>query len=315
MGSSMKRRERRWTKGKLLREPQKHPILALWEIPEVKKVMNKRGENGLHFNDMRYLLCKDFKLIKRPPQEWSFFTPKALKEMREYNDYTILQKDLTKLCDFGFLRKESRGYYARVGRPVMRYVQDFSFSGRNLIGSTRECDIIATDDIDLAEDVETHCESLFRKIMKSRALAFESKILSFWDKVDASKLDIQQKILLKSELYPFTRDEHLKKLVKKECLITTNRGKESFDIPPFRKRKADRLKKFINFTKKYSTQLGDYAVKYAMGMYSYPNIFTEDYLQKKGTDFKDEIQPYLKELQTMLLEFEKPCYVLLAPRR
>lgn len=315
MGSSMKRRERKWTKGKLLREPQKHPILGLWEKPEINKIMNKRGEKGLHFNDMRYLLCKDFKLIKRPSKEWGIFSGKALKKMREYNDYTILQKDLTKLCDFGLLRKESRGYYSRVARPVMRYVQDFTFSGRNLIGSTRECDIVATDDIELIGDVESDCETLYGKIMKSRALTFESKILNFWDKVDSSKLDIQQKILLKSELYPFTRNERLKKLIKKECLVTTKRGKESFDISPFRKRNAQKLKKFVDLTKRHSKQLGNYAVKYAMGMYSYPNIFTEDYIKKKGTNFKDGLGPYTRELQAMLLEFEKPCYVLLAPRR
>ncbi len=197
----------------------------------------------------------------------------------------------------------------------MRYVQDFTFSGRNLIGSTRECDIIATDDIELPDEVEIDCEALFKKIMKSRALTFESKILRFWNKVDSSKLDTQQKILLKGELYPFTRNERLKKLIKKECLITTKNGKESFDISPFRKRNAEKLKKFIDLTKKHSKQLGNYTVKYAMGMYSYPNIFTLDYIKKKDVDFRNELQPYAKELQAMLLEFEKPCYVLLAPRR
>jgi predicted transcriptional regulator len=311
----MKRRERKWTKRKLLKEPRKHPILSLWERPEVQKITNKRGEKGLHFNDMRYLLCRDFKLIKRPPKEWKVFSDKELKAMREYNDYTILQKDLTKLCDIGFLRKESRGYYSRVGRPVIKYIQDFSSSGRNLIGSTENCDIVATDDIELTEDVEKQCEDLFKNIMDSKALTFESKILDFWDKVDSSRLDIQQKILLRSDLYPFTRNEILKKLIKKECLITTKRGKESFDISPFRKRKAAKLKKFINITKKHSKSLGNYDVKYAMGMYSYPNIFTEDYITKKGKDFKGELEPYIRQLQTILLEFEKPCYVLLAPRR
>lgn len=314
MGSSMKRRQRKWTKGKLLREPQKHPILALWERPEILKIMNIRGEEGLHFNDMRYLLCKDFGQIKRPPKEWSVFSEKALKGMKEYNDYTILQKDLTKLCDIGFLRKESRGYYARVERPVMRYIQDFSLLGRNLIGSTEQCDVVATEAIELTEDVEIECETLFKRIMDSRAQTFESNILDFWNKVDSSQLDIQQKILLRSELYPFTRNEQLKKLIKKRCLITTVRGKESFDIPPFRRRNAEKLKKFIDLTRKHSKALGNYAVKYAIGMYSYPNIFTEDYIAKKGKDFKNELEPYIKRLQVLLSEFTRPCYVLLAPR-
>ncbi len=315
MGSSMKRRQRKWTKGKLLKEPQKHPILALWERPEILKITTKRGEKGLHFNDMRYLLCKDFERIKRPPKEWKVFSDKALKEMREYNDYTILQKDLTKLCDIGFLKKEARGYYSRVDSPVMQYIQDINLSGRNLIGSTDECDIVATEAIELTEDVEGECETLFKRIMDSRAKTFESKILNFWKKVDSSRLDVQQKILLRGELYPFTRNEHLKKLIKKECRITTKRGKESFNISPFRKRNAKKLKKFIDVTKRHSKPLGNYAVKYAMGMYSYPNIFTEEYITKKGRAFQAEIEHYVKQLQVMILDYDKPCYVLLAPRR
>jgi len=310
----MKRRARKWTRGKLLKSPRKHPILALWEIPEVKKIIQKRGEEGLHFNDMRYLLCKDYRKIKRPPKEWNIFSHNILKNMREYNDYTILQKDLTKLCDIGFLRKEARGYYAKVKEPVMRYIKDFNFLGRDLIGSSEICDIVATEPIDITEDVEEGCEEIFKTIMDLRAATFEPKILDFWKKVDSSKLDLQQKILLRGELYPFTSSGYLKRVIKKECLITTKKGKESLDIPPFRKRNAEKLKKFIDQTRKHSKYLGDYAVKYALGMYSYPNIFTEDYIAKKGVKFMEELEPYLQRLQNLHSEFAKPCYVLLAPR-
>jgi hypothetical protein len=310
----MKRRERKWTKGKLLKDPQKHPILGLWDIPEAKKIMEKRGEKGLHFNDMRYLLCKDFKHIKRPPKEWDIITAKILREMREYNDYTILQKDLTKLVEIGFLKKEARGYYTHVERPVMRYIRDFNFSGRNLIGSSHEVDIVATEDVELPEDVEIEGENLFKRITYSRDMAFESQVLEFWNKVDSSKLDIQQKILLRSELYPFTKNQHLKKIIKKKCLITTKKGREFFDISPFRKRTAEKLKKFIDITKKHSKSLGNYAVKYAMGMYSYPNIFTEEYISKKGKNFREELEPFMKQVKTIHIEFEKPFYVLLAPK-
>jgi hypothetical protein len=310
----MKRRQRKWTKGKLLKEPQKHPILGLWASPEVKKVMKKRGEEGLHFNDMRYLLCKDFKLIKKPPKEWSVFSNEVLKRIREYNDYTILQKDLTKLCEIGFLKKESRGYYTQLETPMMRYIQDLNLASRNLIGSADECDIVATENIVLPDEVENECGAVFRKIMAARAETFKVKILNFWSRVDSSKLDIQQKILLKSELFPFTQDEQLKKFIKKQCLITTKKGKESFDVPPFKKRNAEKMRTFIDITKKHSRALGINAVRYAMGMYTYPNIFTEKYISEKGTDFSEEMEPYIGILKDMFLEFTKPCYVLLAPR-
>jgi hypothetical protein len=133
----MKRRERKWTKGKLLKEPEKHPVLGLWGAKEVQLILKKRGEKGLHFNDLRFLLCKDYDLIKIPPKDWIAFSQEKLKKMREYNDYTILQKDLTKLCEIGFLRKEARGYYIHVESPVIRYIQDFNVAGRNLVGSSK----------------------------------------------------------------------------------------------------------------------------------------------------------------------------------
>lgn len=311
----MKRRQRKWTKGKLLTEPQKHPILALFYIPEVQRIIKKRGEEGLHFNDMRYLLCKDFRQIKKPPSEWNTLASKLRDKMREYNDYTILQKDLTKLCEIGFLKKESRGYYTHVEIPVMRYIQDINFSGRDFIGSSDECDIIATEAFDVTEDVEFECGLLFQKIMSHRASSFEDNILDFWSKVNSSRLDIQQKILLRSELYPFTRDDHLKKVIKRKCLVTTKKGKELYDIPPFRKRNAQKLRTFIDKAKKHSKVLGDYTVKYAIGMYTYPQIFTEDYIKKKGRDFLDDIELHQGRLEEMILEFNKPCYVLLAPRK
>ena len=151
--------------------------------------------------------------------------------------------------------------------------------------------------------------------MGQRAKIFEPRILEFWKKVDSSKLDIQQKIFLKSELYPFTRDERLKKVIKRQCLITTKKGRESYDIPPFRKRNAEKLKKSIDTAKKHSKALKHYIVKYAMGMYSYPNIFTEEYIVKKGSNFSDELEPYIRSLHSIIFEFTKPCYVLLAPKR
>ncbi len=309
----MKRRQRKWTKGKLLEEPQRHPILALWDRPEVRNITRKRGEKGLHFNDMRFLLCKDFKEIKRLPKEWNIFLERTLRGMREYNDYTILQKDLAKLCDIGFLNKISRGYYIPAEKPVSQYIQDFTLSGASLICSTEECDVLATEAIEPTEEVKIGCKNLYGDVMNARALTFKSKVLSLWKGVDSSRLDIQQKIILRGELYPFTRNESLKRLIKKECLITTKKGKEAFNISPFRKRDATKLRKFIDLTNKYADQLGNYAVNYAMGMYSYPNIFTEGYITKKGTDFKDEMKPHAQKLQGLLLEFAKPCYVLLAP--
>ncbi|UCE74211.1 MAG: hypothetical protein JSV56_00520 [Methanomassiliicoccales archaeon] len=311
----MKRRERKWTKGKLLKEPQKHPILALWDRPEVLRVMDKRGEKGLHFNDLRFMLCKDFKMIKLPPKDWNAFSSQTLNAMREYNDYTILQKDLTKLCEIGFLRKESRGYYSHVERPVMRYIQDIDKAARNLIGSAKDCDIVATDSFELSDDVKIQCGEVFKKILESRAQLFSPRILDFWKEVDSSKLDIQQKILLRSDLYPFTQAEKLKKLIKKECLITTSRGREAFDIPPFKKRKPEKLRQLIELTDKYSEALGNYTVKYAIGMYSYPKIFTERYIAKKGTSFKDQLEYFQQKLQALLLDFARPCYILLAPRQ
>jgi hypothetical protein len=235
--------------------------------------------------------------------------------MREYNDYTILQKDITKLCDIGFLRKRSRGFYTHVERPVMRYIRDVNLSARNLVGSSEECDILASEAFELSEDVENECEYLLNKILEARASSFESKIRSFWNEVDSSKLDIQQKIILRGELYPFTRYERLKRLIKRECLITTERGKNAFDISPFKKRNTEKMRGLIEITKKYSKELGAHAVKYAMGMYSYPSTFTEDYIAKKGKDFKDELAPYFNRSQILLSEFAKPCYVVLAPRQ
>jgi hypothetical protein len=150
--------------------------------------------------------------------------------------------------------------------------------------------------------------------MEFRAPNFEERILDFWKKVDSSKLDIQQKIILKNELFPFTQTERLKKLIRKECLITTKKGKENYDVSPFKRRNAEKLKNLIDGTKKYSKALGNHSVTYAIGMYSYPNIFTEDYITKKGSKFLDEMEPYQARLQPILMEFSKPCYVLFAPK-
>jgi hypothetical protein len=310
----MKRRERKWTKGKLLSEPEKHPVLALWAQPEVNSVMKKRREDGLHFNDMRFLLCKDYKQIKIPPKGWELFSVATLKKMREYNDYTILQKDLTKLCEIGFLKKASRGFYTHVESPVMRYIQDFSAAGRHLIGSTKGCDVVATEAFEISDDLEKRCGVLYSEIMEFRAPNFKDRILDFWKKVDSSKLDLQQKIILRNEMYPFTQNESLKKLIRKECLITTKKGKENFDVSPFKKRNAEKLKKIIDKIKRQSKHLGNHSVTYAIGMYSYPNLFTEEYIIKKGTKFLDEMEIYQTKLQSLLIEYAKPCYVLFAPK-
>jgi hypothetical protein len=132
--------------------------------------------------------------------------------------------------------------------------------------------------------------------------------------VDSSKLDIQQKIVLRNELYPFTQSVRLKKLIKKDCQITTSKGKEIFDISPFKKRNAEKLKMFIDKTKKHSEALGNYAVPYAIGMYSYPSIFTENYLNKKGSAFLDDMEIHKKKLQGLIVEYAKPCYILFAPK-
>jgi hypothetical protein len=150
--------------------------------------------------------------------------------------------------------------------------------------------------------------------MEFRAKNFEAKIIDFWKRVDSSKLDLQQKIVLRNELFPFTQSEHLRKIIKKECQITTSKGKETFDISPFKKRNAEKLKMFINKTKKHSDALDKFAVPYAIGMYSYPNIFTERYIAKKGSAFLDNMEIHQKKLQNLISEFAKPCYVLFAPK-
>lgn len=311
----MKRRERKWTRGKLLKEPEKHPVLALWAKPEVLDLMKKRGEGGLHFNDMRFLLCKDFTMIKIPPKGLDAFSQNTLTKMREYNDYTILQKDLTKLCEIGFLRKEARGFYIHVESPLMQYIQDFNVAGRNLVGSSKRCDIIATEAFELSNDVEKRSEALYSEIMEFRAPNYETKIIDFWKRVDSSKLDIQQKIILRNELFPFTESDRLKKLIKKECMITTKKGNEVFDVSPFKKRNAEKLKIQIDKIKKHSNDLGNFAVTYAIGMYSYPNIFTEQYIAKKGPKFLNEMEIYHTKLQSILTEYAKPCYILFAPKK
>jgi hypothetical protein len=310
----MKRRQRKWTKGKLLQEPEKHPVLALWTNSHVQSILKKRGEKGLHFNDMRYLLCKDYKQIKIPPKDMDALSPEKLKKMREYNDYTILQKDLTKLCEIGFLKKVARGYYTHVESPVMRYIQDVNVVGRNLIGSSKNCDIVATEAFEISEDAEKQCGDVFTQIMEFRSHQFEPKIREFWARVDSSRLDIQQKIILRNDLYPFTQSDHLKKIIKKECLITTDKGKEAFDISPFKKRNAEKLKKLIDKTKKHSDILGNLTVAYSIGMYSYPNIFSEEYIKRKGKAFIDEMKIHKIRLQSILMDFTKPCYILFAPK-
>ncbi|UCF08045.1 MAG: hypothetical protein JSW28_10465 [Thermoplasmata archaeon] len=311
----MTRRERKWTKRKLLVEPESHPILALWSEQKVVKVLKKRGESGLHFNDLRYLLCKDFRDIKRPPKGWGGFSSGDLDRMREYNDYTILQKDLTKLCDMGLLNKEARGYYTPMERPVMRYIQDITFSGKSLISSTAQCDIVATETFELPEDVELECDALFLQLMDARANAYRDEILDFWKDADASKLDLPQKIVLKSELYSLARSEELRRLIKKSCLVTSDKGKEPFDISPFRRRNAEKMRTFIVNSEKYAKQLGPHTVKFALGMYTYPKIFTEKYIKGKGTAFREELAPYMERLKGLQMEMGKPCYVLFAPKR
>jgi hypothetical protein len=311
----MKRRHRTWTKGRLLEDPQKHPILALWDRPEVVSIMKERGEDGLHFNDMRHLLCKDFNQIKRPSGDWNAISVKLLGQIRIYNNYTILQKDLTKLCEIGFLKKKARGYYEHVERPVMRYIRDLSLSGQNLVGSTEECDILASEDIDLDEEVEMECEKVYTSIQERRAHKFESRILTLWQDIDASDLDLPQKIVLKGELNPFTRSARLKKLIKRRCLVTTEKGKQSYEMPLFKKRHAGKLKACIDIANRYADSLGNLSVKFAVGMYTFPSIFNEDYIAKKGADFRGEMKPFFDRIITLIVEFENPCYILLAPRQ
>jgi hypothetical protein len=162
--------------------------------------------------------------------------------------------------------------------------------------------------------VEKRSGILFSEISEFRAQNYQGKIIDFWKRVDSSKLDLQQKIILRNELFPFTQTDGLKKLIKKECTITTKKGKETFDVSPFKKRNAEKLKKHIDKIKKHSNNLGNYTVTYAIGMYSYPNIFTEQYIAKKGGKFLNEMEIYQTKLQSMLSEYAKPLYILFAPR-
>ncbi len=110
------------------------------------------------------------------------------------------------------------------------------------------------------------------------------------------------------------KTEGLKKLIKKECTLTTKKGKETFDVSPFKKRNAEKLKKQIDKIKKHSNYLGNYAVTYAIGMYSYPDIFTQQYIARKHEKFLNEMESYQTKLQSMLLEYAKPLYILFAPK-
>lgn len=309
----MARRERKWTKVKLLKTPEEHPVLKLWEKYQVRKVLEERGEEGLHFNDLRYMLCKDYAEIKKPPKKWDVFPPKILKRMREYNDYTILQKDLARLCNMGFLEKKARGYYTRVEIPLIEHFSKLSESKKMLIGSTDICEIISTDAIELEPELKQRCRDLYDDLMEQRNANFKDEILSFWRTIESSKLDVQQKILMRNELHPFTRNAFLKRVIKKGCLITVKKSKGSFEIPPYKKRDADKMRSLIDIVRKYEELLGIYAVKYAMGIYTYPNIFTEKYIKEKGVDFKKELKPFKDKLDSILKAFEKPSYVVFAP--
>jgi hypothetical protein len=215
----------------------------------------------------------------------------------------------------GFLEKKARGYYERTERPLIDHFSQLNESKKILIGSTPNCDIMATDAIELTPELKQKSSELYEELMEIRNANLEDEILSFWKLIENSKLDPQQRIIMRNELHPFATNQYLRKVIKKNCLTTIGRIKSSYEISPNKKRDAGKMRKFIELVKKYEDYLGIYAVKYAMGMYTYPNIFTEKYIKGKGINFKKDLRPYKARLDSLLKTFENPGYIILAPSR
>ena len=130
------RRRREFTREETL---ARHPIMLLFDMPQVQTVLSWRREAGLHFRDLQFLLCKDPPTggLPEEPEEcqrkaiclecrrfrrcvrersvvWLNQISRSLRQqMRIYRNKANLAGDLGRLCSVGYLKKRARGYYER----------------------------------------------------------------------------------------------------------------------------------------------------------------------------------------------------------
>ena len=309
----MERRKRTWTKNKLLADPDGHPVLSVWKVPAYEAIFEDRDELGLFFNELRYLLSKDYSEIRNLPPSVLRLKKASLTKTREYNDYTILQKDLSRLCDLGYLKKEQRGYYVLVENPVAHHIKRLNEAAPTLIGAMKNVQVIATESLNLPEDSKKDVETLYSKLREEKAALIEPSLMEFWGGIDKSKLDLPQKIILKIRMEPLRKSPLLRRIIRRKLLITFNNGKRSYDIPASRRRNPEKLEQFIKIVQKHERLLGSFSTDFALGMYSYPDIFTEQYITKKGESLRDKLSVPLEQLSLILREYAKPLYIILSP--
>ncbi len=132
------RRERVFTTPETL---SLHPIVRLFDNSAIAEVLSLRGERGLRFSDMQYLLCdekptttprncpkasscEDCSMVDRClydlPGVWSTrFSEIDLESMKVYSRKAHLADDLSRLCDQDYLCRIKRGLYM-LSRDAMR---------------------------------------------------------------------------------------------------------------------------------------------------------------------------------------------------
>lgn len=110
-----------------------HPIVLLFNKPEVREVMSSRDEDDLRFSDLQYLLCQElpspsprdcpeltdcedcYKSKKCPStklKDWDRrFSSEQLKEIRVYGRKSHLADNLRRLDDEGYIEKIRWGRY------------------------------------------------------------------------------------------------------------------------------------------------------------------------------------------------------------
>ncbi len=148
--TTTQRRERRFTTPETLAT---HPIIKLFDMPEIQKIIRDNGETGLRFSELQYILCRSGPMVnmvhtcsdshkcenclKRKKcriKRYKGLSPVMKIVEQSYGRRSNMADDLTRLVNEGYLIRRRWGYYERGERGADR---DAPF-----IASTRRAEIL-----------------------------------------------------------------------------------------------------------------------------------------------------------------------------
>lgn len=131
-----KRRQRSFTTPETLAT---HPIVLLFDRPDIQRIMHENGETGLRFSELQYLLCKSSPNIKMRREcsrqrkckdcrkhekcrTWRYERLSAVKDAvaELYDRRSNMADDLDRLVDKNYLIHLRWGYYTRGERKSER---------------------------------------------------------------------------------------------------------------------------------------------------------------------------------------------------